>query len=81
MNTIETIDDKKKILMKNNVLTKARYSLSLVPSSPIKRIFSTILYSLISLSLKLYTLKVDTKLINSNNNKINPFFFTFLTPS
>ena len=29
----------------------------------------------------LSTLKVDTKLINSNNNKINPFFFTFLTPS
>ena len=38
-------------------------------------------FEIISLSLKLYTLKVDTKLINSNNNKINPFFFTFLTPS
>ena len=42
MNTIETIDDKKKILMKNNVLIKARYSLSLVQSN----ILISILYKL-----------------------------------
>lgn len=42
MNTIEIIDDKKKILMKNNVLIKARYNLSLVQSN----ILITILYKL-----------------------------------
>ena len=42
MNNIEVINDKKRILMKNNVLIKARYSLSLVQSN----ILISILYKL-----------------------------------